>query len=807
MAVVIRLQGLPVVAGSADIRRFFSGLNIPDGGVHIIGGENGDAFIIFATDEDARQAMSYSGRFIKDSRIQLFLSSKTEMQNIIEISRKRFDRDGRETITGSRRMGSSNSEASGVRNLSNLVAAIKKGINKFNYGSMDPLEDKLRSNGSRKCDTNISKSNDNQPRNESDNLYLFVRGMPYSATEGDVLSFFSGLQVDEVIMLKRSDGRNNGDGVVKFATSSDALKGQQRNREFMGSRFLEVHPSNEDTWIAYGGRIDNKVDPPFRTEHFAHLNESFSSNREYSSRRESGYLTSRKHSHSRSPLRRVMAHSHSRSPPRRVMAHSRSPPRRVTAHSRSQSPPRRVIAHSHSRSPPRRIMVQTRSGSPSRGVMARTHSRSPPRRIMARTRSRSPRRVIPQTHSRSPRRVMAQTLSRSPPRRIITHSHSPLSGSTRSHLPHNKEYYILIKNLSAAVEKRDLRVFFGELNVTSNQITFLKPHDNEKRKKDAFVVFKSEREYETALGYHKNVIFGEPVHIFPISKKTVLELIESSETKRSPERQKKEKSNRDGYPSSKTCVYVRNFPFDVTNVEVQKFFAGFNIENSDIHLLYDDKGVGLGEALVKFRSEDQAQKAESLNRRRFLGTEVLLRCISEEQMQEFGINVSLISNEKMQNNLRAYDRSEHLYSLDSQGPAMQGNIKYPSDYRRPSDDFICSPDRFRAPPPFTELGAAGISGGFPHGRFMPDSHFSGGPDRITLIKIRNIPFRAAPNEILDFFHGYKIIPESLSIQQNEYGMPSGQAVVAVANYEEAMAVINELNDRPIGQRKARLTLA
>lgn len=57
MAVVIRLQGLPIVAGTMDIRHFFSGLTIPDGGVHIVGGEHGEAFIVFATDEDARLGM------------------------------------------------------------------------------------------------------------------------------------------------------------------------------------------------------------------------------------------------------------------------------------------------------------------------------------------------------------------------------------------------------------------------------------------------------------------------------------------------------------------------------------------------------------------------------------------------------------------------------------------------------------------------------------------------------------------------------------------------------------------------------
>ncbi|XP_061458967.1 RNA-binding protein 12B [Rhineura floridana] len=826
MAVVIRLQGLPVVAGSADIRRFFSGLNIPDGGVHIIGGEKGEAFVIFATDEDARQAMSYSGGFIKDSRIEFFLSSKTEMQNIIEVSRKRYDHGGRETLSGSRRTGASNSGASGVGNLSNLVAVIKKGMNKSSYDSVDLLGDEFHSNGSQDSDTVISKSNYNQSKKEqfqAGSSYLFIRGMPYSATEDDILTFFSGLQVEEMIMLK-VNGKNNGDALVKFATSSDATKGLQRDREYMGARFIEVRPSNEGRWIEYGGTVEEKMDHPFNSEHFAHhlSKKTFSSSREHS-RREPSYLSSRKRTHSRSPPRRVTAQTCSRSPPQRVMAriHSRSPPRRVMAQTHSRSPPQRVTAKTQSRSP-RRIMARTRSRSPPRRVMAQTCSRSPPRRGMARTYARSPpKKVTAQTRPGSPpwrvtarirsgsppRRVTARTQSKSPPWRVMAQSHSPFSGSSPSHSPHDKEYYVHIKNLSASVEKRDLMAVFGEQDVATSHISFLKPHDSETRKQDAIVMFKSEKAYQMALGCHKKKLLGQQVFTFPISKTTVLHLVGSSETKRSPERHHhvKERSNQDGYSGPKTCVYVRNFPFDVTNVEVQKFFAGFNIYDHDIYLLYDDKGIGLGEALVKFRTEDQARKAESLNRRRFLGTEVLLRCISEEQMQEFGVNVSSMSNEKTQDHLRTYEKGDHFYPVGSQGPSVHGNLKNPSNYRRPSDDFTCSPDHLRGPPPFREFGDEGIPGSFPEGHFMPGYNLSDGSDRVTLIKLKNVPYQASPNEILDFFYGYKIIPESLSILRNEYGKSSGEAILAMINYNEAAAAINELNDRPIGKRKISLS--
>jgi RNA recognition motif-containing protein len=53
--IIIRLQNLPLSAKAADIREFFSGLKIPEGQVNIVGGPEGDAFIGFASDEDARR--------------------------------------------------------------------------------------------------------------------------------------------------------------------------------------------------------------------------------------------------------------------------------------------------------------------------------------------------------------------------------------------------------------------------------------------------------------------------------------------------------------------------------------------------------------------------------------------------------------------------------------------------------------------------------------------------------------------------------------------------------------------------------
>ncbi|CAI2302500.1 unnamed protein product [Caenorhabditis sp. 36 PRJEB53466] len=88
MSVIIRMKNLPITAGSSDVRTFFSGLKIPDGAVHIIGGEEGEVFVGFASDEDARIAMTRHGQRIHGAEIRLLLSSKSE-QNAIIAARKK----------------------------------------------------------------------------------------------------------------------------------------------------------------------------------------------------------------------------------------------------------------------------------------------------------------------------------------------------------------------------------------------------------------------------------------------------------------------------------------------------------------------------------------------------------------------------------------------------------------------------------------------------------------------------------------------------------------------------------------------
>ena len=80
---VIHIENFPWSGDITSVREFFSGLVIPEGGVHILGGHKGDAFVVFSTPDDAMNALMMNGRRIHGRPVSLFISNKDEMYNYI----------------------------------------------------------------------------------------------------------------------------------------------------------------------------------------------------------------------------------------------------------------------------------------------------------------------------------------------------------------------------------------------------------------------------------------------------------------------------------------------------------------------------------------------------------------------------------------------------------------------------------------------------------------------------------------------------------------------------------------------------
>ncbi|XP_026199196.1 G-rich sequence factor 1 [Anabas testudineus] len=86
------------------------------------------------------------------------------------------------------------------------------------------------------------------------NRVVWVRGLPFSCTEADIVQFFSGLEIVEngITMVTNQRGRKTGEAYVHFSSQQAADEALQRDREVIGNRYIEVFPSRKNeissTW-------------------------------------------------------------------------------------------------------------------------------------------------------------------------------------------------------------------------------------------------------------------------------------------------------------------------------------------------------------------------------------------------------------------------------------------------------------------------------------------------------------------------------------------------------------------------------
>ncbi|KAK7886398.1 hypothetical protein WMY93_026019 [Mugilogobius chulae] len=421
-----------------------------------------------------------------------------------------------------------------------------------------------------------------------------------------------------------------------------------------------------------------------------------------------------------------------------------------------------------------------------------------------------------------------QQQRQSPPRRQGTsqyhaRSRSPLGRGPSS--SNGDEYCVLLDNLSHAAEKHDIMTFFNQARLGSDQILYLLDR-NGSRSRRAFVLFNSLVDYRDALDRDQCTMMNRNISVCPISREKMRRLLEDQKFSSFGE---------------KKHIHVKALPFDVRKVEIIDFFYAFNVAEDSIIVLRDHKGNGLGEAIISFQTEAEAMDALSLNEKRFLGSEVRLRVISQTEMedmnkQSFAPRSSSRDNRNFEASY-APDRDfppkrppRDDYAPDRDFPPKRPpRDEYAPDRdfppkRSPRDDY--APDRDFPPkrPPRDDYAP---DRDFPPKRSPRDDRFHasrdfsrgphnngresarGGPwqsghDDHTCLKLLNLPFNIKVEEVYDFCYGYKIVPGSVSLQYHNNGSSKGTATVVFESRQEALNAIDDLSGRPIGQRKIQL---
>ncbi|GAX83059.1 hypothetical protein CEUSTIGMA_g10485.t1 [Chlamydomonas eustigma] len=82
----------------------------------------------------------------------------------------------------------------------------------------------------------------------------------------------------------------------------------------------------------------------------------------------------------------------------------------------------------------------------------------------------------------------------------------------------------------------------------------------------------------------------------------------------------------------------------------------------------------------------------------------------------------------------------------------------------------------------------------------------GGVGNSITAKVRGLPYRSSPSDILGFFEGYQYLPDSLQIGLDSLGRPSGEAWLSFMTPEEAMRAVRDLNRQYLGSRYLELSL-
>lgn len=229
MSIIIKLQGLPLEATSVDVRSYFLGLTIIDGGVHIVGGDEGTVFIEFAGDEDARQAMARGDGTIKNSNIKLLLSSRNEMQFVTDTARIQKQQYLQQI-----------QQIQQLQQLQQLQLqpSAQPILPQFQQQQQLQLQQQLQSPQYQQTNNSNNSNSINQRarmsgmRGGDDKLFadrrcvLAASNIPYRATSDDIIEFLSEFNITEDNIRRRynAKGQPTADAKIAFPTPDAAMK-------------------------------------------------------------------------------------------------------------------------------------------------------------------------------------------------------------------------------------------------------------------------------------------------------------------------------------------------------------------------------------------------------------------------------------------------------------------------------------------------------------------------------------------------------------------------------------------------------
>lgn len=228
----VRLRGLPYGCSKQDIAEFFNGLEIIPYGISITmnqeGRPSGDAYVEFASGEEAEKALLKHKENMGNRYIEVFKSSKGDIKHVIGAFNDfggGYNRPGPYDRPGPGRGGRGGRGAMGPSGFGNQGFAGGRGRGGRGGGMGGGM------GGGRTT---------SEVQNSKTGHSVQMRGLPWEASLQDVLDFFKPVEPVDVRLLFEAGGRAKGQCDVDFRTHEDAEAAMLKDKENMGHRYIDL---------------------------------------------------------------------------------------------------------------------------------------------------------------------------------------------------------------------------------------------------------------------------------------------------------------------------------------------------------------------------------------------------------------------------------------------------------------------------------------------------------------------------------------------------------------------------------------
>ncbi|XP_034860262.1 LOW QUALITY PROTEIN: heterogeneous nuclear ribonucleoprotein H-like [Mirounga leonina] len=262
------LRGIPFGCSKEEIVQFFSGLEIMPNGITLLvdfqGRSMGEAFMQFASQEIAENVLKKHKERVGHRYIKIFKSSRAEVRTHYDPPRKlmAMQRPGPYDRPGAGRGYNSSGRGAGFEWMRRGAYGGGYGgyedYNGYNDGygfGLDRFGRDLNYCFSGMSGHRYGDGGSTCQRTTGHCVYM--RGLPYRATENDIYNFFSPLNPVRVHIEIGPDGRVTGDADVEFATHEDAVAAMSKDKANMQHRYLELflNSTAEASSGAYGSQM------------------------------------------------------------------------------------------------------------------------------------------------------------------------------------------------------------------------------------------------------------------------------------------------------------------------------------------------------------------------------------------------------------------------------------------------------------------------------------------------------------------------------------------------------------------------